>query len=216
MYICPKCGKTFDTPTNFCPLCGANMAEQTPVQPVVEQPVVEQPVVEQPVVEQPVYVQPTTPQAPTYAPPAYTQPVNTQPVNPQPQYTQPVYPQNAYQPVQPPSKAKSIVGMVLGISGLAFAAIGLLYTLIFMAVDGAAGFAFGLVFSLISFPLSLVGLIMAKKNISAGDTSAFGKVGKITGLIGVILSGVTLFLAIISLASYEPSSYDYYDDYYYY
>lgn len=128
----------------------------------------------------------------------------------QPVYEQPAYQQPAYQQPQPmyqytqtvsaePSKGKVITGMALSIAGLSFAAIGLLYTLMFMAVEPEAGFAFGFVLSFFSLPLSIVGMVISNGCINAGSTSAMSRIGKKLGLVGLILSGVMLFFAFISL-----------------
>lgn len=127
-----------------------------------------------------------------------TEPVVIPVVNPvpvTPVATAPVY---TVTDTPAPSKGKMITGMILGISGVVMGSLGLLYTLMFLAVDGAMAFGFGLVFSMISAPLSLVGMILSRgcaQQRPNGMTSA----GKITGMIGTICSGVMLFLAFISL-----------------
>ena len=188
MYICPNCNHTSETPANFCAVCGAKMVESNPA-PAVEQPVVEQPVVEQPVVEQPIYPYYNIPQQPMY---------NPAPVG--------------------PSKAKMITGMALSIAGFAFAIIGLLYTVLFSIIEGEAGFALSITFGIISTPLSIVGLVLSKSCINAGGTAIFCRLGKIFGLIGVILSGVSLFIGLIAFV-FDPGisdfDYDYYNDDYY-
>ena len=157
---------------------------------------------------QTVYTAPA-PQAPAYeAPqaPAYEAP--------QPQYQEPIYAQPM--PVNPnaPSKGKVITGMAFGIAGFALAILGFIYTLAFWDVDEGAAFGMAIGFFMFSFPASLVGLILSSKNRNAGDDSTMSKLGKIFGLIGVILSGVSILLGIIALATYEPPRYyDYYNDY---
>lgn len=201
MYICPNCKATSEQPTNFCASCGAAMMVQEA--PVAEQPVVpvEQPVPvaasvapateEVPVVE----AEPVVTPPPAYQQPAYQQPAYQQ--QPQYQYVQQPIPvvQNA------PSLGKVITGMALSIAGIAMAALGLLYTLMFIAIEGEMAFAFSLVMGLFSFPLSIVGFIMSKGNVNAGSTSAMSRVGKTLGLIGIILSGVMLFLGFVGFAS---------------
>ena len=176
MYICPNCKTTSDTKINFCPKCGSAMGEivmADPAPAAVEQPVAaEQPVV---VAEQPVVTaQPVINYAPIV--PTYEQPA--------PQY----------------SKAKSIVGMVLSIVGLFFAFLGFIYTAAAIDIDEEIGFAMSFAFSFFSFPLSIVGIILSKGNANLGDTSAFVKVGKILGIIGLILAGIMAFLGFICLA----------------
>lgn len=201
MYICPNCKKTSETPLNFCYACGSAMVEQ---QPVEAQPVEAQPVAPQPVVVQPVETQPVAPQ-PQYQQPQYQQP----------QYQQPQYPQTPA-----PSKAKMIVGMILSISGTAMSALGLIFVLAFMSFDNYMGwifaFAYGLIFSLIGLPCSIIGLILSKKCINAGVSNGMTSVGKALGIVGLIISAVVMFLAFICLGvstDYSPSYYDY-DDFF--
>jgi len=188
MYICPNCKTTSDTKINFCPKCGSAMGEivmADPAPAAVEQPVAaEQPVA---VAEQPVVVaeQPVMAEQPTKAP----QPViNYAPIVPTYEQPAPQY-----------SKAKSIVGMVLSIVGLFFAFLGFVYTAAAIDVEEELAFAFSFVFSFLSFPLSIVGLILSKGNANLGDTSAFVKVGKILGIIGLVLAGIMAFLGFICL-----------------
>lgn len=196
MYICPNCNSTSEQPTNFCANCGAAMMVQETPAPVAQPEVVVPPVAEEiPVVQaepvlppQPVYEQPAQPQ---YQQAAYQQPAYAQ--QPQYQYVQPVQ-------VAAPSLGKVITGMALSIAGISFAGLGLLYTLMFLAVETEVAFAFSLVMSFFSFPLSIVGFILSKNNINQGSTSAMSRVGKILGLIGIILSGVMLFLGFIAIA----------------
>lgn len=192
MYICPNCKATSETPTNFCASCGAAMmVQEAPAPAPVTEPVapVAQPAApaaeEIPVVQAEPVVTP---------PPAYQQPAYQQ--QPQYQYVQQPAPvvQNA------PSLGKVITGMALSIAGIAFAGIGLLYTLMFLAFEGEAAFAISLVMSMFSLPLSLIGFILSKNNVNAGSTSAMSRIGKTLGLIGIILSGVMLFLGFIGFA----------------
>lgn len=162
----------------ICPNC--NKTSDTPVNFCSEcgTPMVEQ------APAQPQY------QQPAYEQPAYQQPVYQQP-QPMYQYTQTV--------TAEPSKGKVITGMALGIAGLSMAVLGLLYTLMFMAMEPEVGFGFGFVFSIISAPLSIVGMVISNGCINAGSTSAMSSIGKKLGLVGLILSGVMLFFAFISL-----------------
>lgn len=200
MYVCPNCHRVSESPAAFCAACGTAMVEQQP-QPQAPAYTVPQP-------QAPAYTQPPQPQAPVYTAPQPQAPAYTQP--PQPTYTAP-QPQQQYwqQPVAPvtppaeaPSKGKVIAGMVMGIAGLALAAIGVLYTLIFAAGDvGEAALGFAFIWSMFSLPLSLVGMIMSNGNIAAGDTSAMSSVGKKLGLVGLILSGVMLFIGLVMVGA---------------
>jgi len=88
--------------------------------------------------------------------------------------------------------------MILSIAGLGMGSIGILYTLLLVGVE-IAGFTFGLVFFIFSFPLSLIGLIMSNGNINAGSRSNMSSIGKKLGIVGVIIAGVMLMLAFINL-----------------
>ncbi len=190
MYTCPNCNHSSETPMNFCSKCGT----KTVYTESVQQPAYEAPV-------QPAY---EAPAQPVYEAPA------------QPAYEEPVY-------VAPPVKSGApkglvIAGMALSIAGMVLAAFGFLYTMIFWDsnIEGLA-FGYALGFFFFSFPCGLVGLILSSKAKNAGDTSAMSTVGKILGLVSVILSGVTLVLGIIAAATYEPNYYgSYYNDYNYY
>jgi len=117
----------------------------------------------------------------------------------QPTYVEPIQPvHNVYVPAPTPHLAVNIVGMALSISGLVFLAIGSLYTLIGLIEEGLA-FAMAFTFSLFFLPLSIVGLFLSNKCLNAGDTSAMSRVGKILGIIGIIVAGASLFIGFTSL-----------------
>lgn len=118
---------------------------------------------------------------------------------PQQYQSQPYY--QAYQTIRKPHLAIKIVGMALSIAGAVFLSIGALYTLIGLIEEGMA-FAFALVFSLFFTPLSIVGLCLSNKCINAGDYSAFSRVGKMLGIVGIIIAGVSLFIGIAALGAY--------------
>ena len=101
-----------------------------------------------------------------------------------------------------PSLGKVITGMALSIAGLFFAGIGFIYTLIFLALDGAMAFGMSFGFMIFSLPLALIGMIMSNKNIAAGSTNKMAKLGKTFGLIGIIATGVMFFFGLIALATY--------------
>ena len=76
------------------------------------------------------------------------------------------------------SKGKSIASMACGIAGIA----------------GSFGWGIGLI-------LSIVALVLSKKYVEeAGADNTFSKVGRITGMIGVILSIVGLAVCIACVA----------------
>ncbi len=130
---------------------------------------------------------------------AEPQPIEPQPVAPQYQ------PAQAYQPVPAPVKkphiAVKIVSMALSIEGFICAILGALYTLIGL-IEPAVAFLFSLIFGMVSLPFSIIGLCLGSKCTNAGDTSVFSRLGKIFGLIGIIVAGVSLFIGLISLGAY--------------
>ncbi len=172
MYTCSKCDFKTETAINYCPECGGTM----------------------------VYVQPAAQQSaePTYAPPTYSQPAYTQHSSNtyapyQDVYTTPTAPKK-------PHLAFKIVSMALSIGGFVLALVTFFYTL-FGLIEPPVAFVFSFIFSIFYSPLSIVGLILSNKCQNAGDNSAFSKVGKILGLIGVIIYGVSLFIGVMSLGA---------------
>ena len=107
-------------------------------------------------------------------------------------YQAPVYNQN-----KAPLGLK-ISAMVLSISGFACLVLGFFYTLFGLIEEGLA-FGMSFAFALFFLPLCIVGFALSSKCQNAGDTSAFSRVGKILGLIGIIISAVSLFIGIVSL-----------------
>ena len=90
-----------------------------------------------------------------------------------------------------------------------------------MSLDGyiLAAFIFGIIMFCICFPLSLIGLLLSK---NTGEPNTFSKIGKILGIIGIIISGLILlfgFIGLINYNSYVPSYSPNYDldlnDYYF-
>ena len=113
------------------------------------------------------------------------------------------YQQPTYNMAPAPSKAKSIVGMALSIAGAAMSSLASFYSLIFLIEEELEGIAVsGILFFFFSFPLSLVGLIFSKNYINAGGSNTFSRVGKILGIVGVILSSVMLFFGLASTSSF--------------
>lgn len=203
--ICKQCGNELAPGAKFCGVCGtpAEVAPQPveevqyaqPVQPEPAQPVYAQPV--QPEPAQPVYAQPVQqPEQPQYTQPQYAQPQY------QPQqydYAQPQY--NAGAPMEDPVErglSKSI--LIFGILGIAFACT---FYLSFL----------GIIFGAIA-------LSKAKKYAASGYVvTGRAKVGKILGLVGLILGivMVVILLIVIIVAIVAAASYNsYYSSSYYY
>jgi len=179
MYICPNCKTQSEQFANFCSQCGTQMvyAEPQPVEPQTE--LLYQPVEQEQAAP---FYPPQQPAYPSYAP-AYTPP--------------------AYTPVNKPKLATKIVGMALSIAGLVFVAIGGLYTLFFSLLgEGVAAIVFSVVFDLFFIPLSIVGLCLSGKCINAGDRSTMSRVGKILGIVGIVIAGAALLIGIASAGMY--------------
>ena len=175
MCICPKCNHTSEEKINFCPLCGAQMSEEQPIQETSAE------AVENAVVEP--------------AQNAYEQNYN-------PTYEQTYNPNYyAYPPVKKPSLAFKIVGMGLSIAGFIFAIIVSLASLAGFA-DPESALAMPLVFSIFYAPFSIVGLIFSNKCRNAGDTSTFSRLGKIFGIIGIIIYGISIFIGFFCVGSF--------------
>ncbi len=171
MSFCSNCGKSLTETDKFCKYCGT-------AAPATAEPVT--PVAPAP---QPTPVTPVTP----VAQPAPTA-VQTAPV-----YTVPSCSKKA--------KALGFVGMGLGIGGLVFAVLGILYTFIGLAVDEILGFTYAFVFGIFSMPLSIVGKILSGNSQDAGNCSAPPSVGSKLGLAGIIVTAVMLFIGFICLVS---------------
>ncbi len=220
MKTCPYCNATLEDTVRFCHICGKEQPAQETPATYVQPPYYEQPQ-QQPYYEQPAYEQPAAyaqPQQPTYEQPAvyaqqnyYEQP----PVYAQPPYAAPITP--------PPSKAKSIVGMILSIASVAMGGTGLLLTALFtlagmadqdVEVMSVLGIVYGFMFLVIALPLAIIGFVMSSKAIAQGSTLTISRVGKILGIVGLILSGVLLILAIANIGLFAEFVSDPY--YYYY
>ncbi len=93
--------------------------------------------------------------------------------------------------------AKKIVGMALSIWAFIFAIICSLYTFIFSLIDGDVGITLSIVYSFFAVPPAIVGLVMSSSNMSNGDTSVFSRLGKIFGMITLIIMGAAVFFSLI-------------------
>lgn len=204
MFYCSKCGNKSETADNFCTLCGGEMVE------FVAAP--------EPAQSQPVYVQPTVPNAPVYQQPApqpiyqaqpqyqqpvqpqYQQPQYQQPPVQQPVYQQPVYQNPVYQqPVNPPSSGKSLAGMIMSIVAFSLAIItffSIIDYINYSEYEAAVGMSF--LMMLFTFPVALIGFIFSKNARNDGDSSVKTLLGKIFGLISIILIPFCFFIGWIA------------------
>ena len=169
MYFCSNCGTAQEPGARFCKNCGTPIAEAVNPQP---QPVVA------PVVAEPVYQ-------------AYNAPVYAEPV-----YAEPVY---AEPEISGKTKALGFVGMGLAIFGLVLSVFGIIYTLMFAALDGAFAFGYSIGFGIFSLPISIVGGVLAGNSKEQGNNSAACTVGSIMRVFGVILSCLMFFIGFIAL-----------------
>lgn len=96
--------------------------------------------------------------------------------------------------------AKKIVGMALSAFGLVMAATGVFETLLFAAAyrDIKGGLIAAIIFGLFSLPGSIIGLSISASNIANGDTSAFGKVGMILGIVGIGAAAFSFLLGLVT------------------
>ena len=99
-----------------------------------------------------------------------------------------------------PNKAKMIVGMALAIDSFATAIIMFFYVIALADLFPELGLTYAFVFALINLPIGIVGLVLSKDTTDGYNTPIFCRLGKIFGLIAVILTGVTLFLALLMCA----------------
>ena len=207
--ICKQCGNEVAPDAKFCAVCGApvEIAEPQFAQPVEQPQQYAQPV-EQPQqyaqpIEQPQYGQPVdqvqygqAPYQPVEQPQQYAQPQYQQPQYAQPQYAQPQYGAPVAEDPVERNLSKSL--LVFGILGIAF---GCTYYLSFL----------GIVFGAIA-------LSKAKAYVNNGYVlTGRAKVGKILGLVGMILGivlTVILLLVILFACIYAATSYSNYNYYY--
>ncbi len=174
MRYCPNCQAQFDDSMVFCSNCGTALVQQA----------------------QPNYYQ-----------------------EPQYQYQQPMpgYPQPVPVDDNKPSTGRLIVGMVLSLFGLEggavllfiYAYFGLISFIISFMAGGSEQFYisalstyFSVLISVTSIPCSIIGLAMSNKSIARGAQSKMCKIGRITGIIGLILCIVPTLLSLVSLIPY--------------
>lgn len=105
------------------------------------------------------------------------------------------------EPVKKPSLAKKIVGMALSIESFAVSIFALLYTIMFTAIEGVAGFAMAITFAICDLPPAIIGLVMSLGCINLGDRSVMSRLGKIFGIIAIALTALTLLIGFVSLFS---------------
>lgn len=95
------------------------------------------------------------------------------------------------------NRATGIIGMVISSIGLYFAVLGFIYVLIYASLSGAFSFSAAIGCGIFSLPLSVVGYIFSRSSANSGNFSIFSRLGKLFGLIGMILTGVSVLLGYI-------------------
>lgn len=122
-----------------------------------------------------------------------------------PVYTsEPVYTYSA--PVTPASsspagKILGIISMVCGISGIIFAAIAFIMSCVALDSyypEGPAGMA--MVYALFFVLFGIAGMVLGSMSKNKGFTGSMATVGKVLGLVSVILCGVAFFFSLFALA----------------
>ena len=94
-----------------------------------------------------------------------------------------------------------IAAMALSITGVELAPLLFIYTYMYGLFYALIGLGFlalimAVLFSMLMIP-SIIGFALSLKNKKHGDSSVFTKIGKIFGLIGIILIGVLIFMGIV-------------------
>ncbi len=188
MTFCKNCGTPLEEGINFCNNCG------TPVQAPQPQPQNFEATTQVP-------YEPAQPQVP-FEPQAYetVQPLNIDPyANP---YVQPQAPQSTVA-----GKVMGIIGMVLGIEGLITAIFLLIFNFILLGICGESYYtsdlatypAMMLSYDFIGLATGIAALILSSKARNKGNTSAMPGVAKGMGIPTIILSGISIFLALMAL-----------------
>ena len=106
-------------------------------------------------------------------------------------------------PIEKPSLAKKIVGMVLSIVSFSMSALTSLYVLMFLlsALDGESdmgivSMVFTVIMAMFILPGSIIGISFSSKARNLGDTSKMSGVGKGLGLAGIIILAVCFICSL--------------------
>lgn len=95
------------------------------------------------------------------------------------------------------NRATGIIGMVISSIGLIFAVLGFIYVLIYASLSGTLSFSAAIGCGIFSLPLSVIGYIFSRSSANSGNFSICCRLGNIFGLIGMILTGVSVLLGYI-------------------
>lgn len=140
-------------------------------------------------------------QAPTVAQPVYN-PENQVPV----QTVEPLY-TPAYDPNILPQKTVSVKDKVFGFVGFGLSTFAFTFSIIcfFMAAVSLESYVadpaiISFMYTILFFPCAIIGLIFSKKSREAGNEVVFTKLGKVFGIISIIVFAIVFFLAIIGIS----------------
>lgn len=180
MYQCTKCKYAVEYTTNYCPLCGSETKK----------------------IDKEAY---EAELRAAYVPPAYEEEIPPAPVfeNPIPQEFEYRAEQVYYAPRSQENKkniAKRIIGMVLSIEGFAVGVFGIFYVLTLLSLGESIMSLSELTFMAAvyggsSIPSAIVGLILSSSVAKSGDTSASCRLGRIFGIIGIVLGALLIVAA---------------------
>lgn len=140
-------------------------------------------------------------QAPIVAQPVYNpeNQVSVQPV--EPLYTP------AYDPNILPQKTVSLKDKIFGYVGFGLSTFAFTFSIIcfFMAAASLESYVadpaiISMVYTIAFFPCSIVGLVFSRKSREAGNEVVFTKLGKVFGIISIIIFAFVFFLSIIGIA----------------
>ncbi|MBR4710839.1 MAG: zinc ribbon domain-containing protein [Clostridia bacterium] len=172
---CPNCGRVLNNDVLFCGFCGHRMGD-----PVARNTGTDAGVSLEKAggYTPPAYVPPAAPAVSPYTAPA---PVEEAPI---PGYSAPDLTPEA----PSPNKGKAIAAMILGLSSLLFVTLCLIWTL-------------SIIFAPIALGCGIAAVVLGNKARVPGVSKANGmaKTGKVTGLVGLIISAILLGIVITVL-----------------
>ena len=200
MFVCKSCGQSYRENPGTCTVCSGEVIETTGAAN---------------------YTEPVA--GPNYSSQQPFSPFTTQPQTPvQPVYYTPVTGSTTSSGISGGTRAKGIVGLVLGIEGIIGSSFFLLYSfLIDYFIDlgistenyYSYGYDYGysggreffavyfMIFALAQFAAGVVGMILSNKARSGGFVAKLTTSGKVLNLLTVIFSSVAVLINIMTLAA---------------
>lgn len=222
MSICKNCGAQLGDGARFCPKCGSLVPTQS--QPAYETNPSAQPAYEmnpQTNSQSAYSARPQMQSQPAYNAQPQPQPAyNAQP-QPQPAYTaQPAYNAQPYTSASGAAsytahsaaaevpagvKVKGYIGMGLGIESLPMSFIAFICSMMALTI-GESDFGFNtmappaICFCIFQLAISITAMVLSSSSRNSGFTENATKLGKVFGLIGTIITGISLFFSLIAAA----------------